>query len=176
MNLGSFLQNLQSTVGRYAKQAGKLLRPVAWPVIKALRQYGLGYKETQSILEQTGLVEPDTTFYNQTTADYQMLEHESELRALGRHEIPSGDMLVEHDFGRVENYRWMIKVVGVNRFTGAPFEQFISVYTDSLMSSQRLMNSIDFTQFEGTSGELQQVLNWEVYAIQHNPGMPYQAL
>lgn len=176
MRLPSFLSSLRKTFDPLVKRTGKLLRPAAWPIIKALRQYGLGYRETQKVLEDTGLVEPGTTFYNQTTADYQMLEHETQLRALDKNAVPNFDMITEHDFGRAEHYRWIIKVLAVNQFTGNVYEQFISVYTNALQSSNSLIDQVDFRAFEGGSSAITRVLNWEVYAIQHNPGAPYGAL
>lgn len=176
MTFPSFFSNLRKTFEPIVRQTGKLLRPAAWPIIKALRQFGLGYQQTQKVLEDVGLVEPNTKFYNQTTADYQMLEHETELRALDKNAIPNFDMLTEHDFGRAEHYRWIVKILAINQFTGGAYEQFVSVYTNELMSSNSLIDSIDFHLFEGGSSAITRVLNWEIYAIQHNPGAPYGAL
>lgn len=176
MTFPQFFSRLTDVFKPAIERTGKLLRPLAWPVIKALRQFGLSYKSTTEIIEDIGLAEPGTTFHDSVTADEQMLEHESELRALGRHEKPTFDMLTEYDFQRAEHYKWIIKILGVNRFTGTPLEQFISLYTNELMSGQRLLNMVDFSAFEGESGSIIEVLGFEIFAVQHNPGAPYGAL
>lgn len=176
MQFPSFFNRLRDVFKPAIQRTGKLLRPIAWPIIKAARQFGLGYKTTRDIIVDIGLAEPGTKFYDNVTADEQMLIHEEELRALRHHEIPGFDMLTEYDFGRAEHYKWIVKILGVNRFTNEPIEQFISIYTDELMSGSNAIQSIDFSLFEGESGSIIEVLNWEIYAIQHNPGAPYGAL
>ena len=176
MTFPKFFRRIRETISPLFKKGVKLFRPVVWPIIKALRRYGFGYKRTKQILKDLDLIQPGTDFEHKVDADYQMLEKEKALRDLGVNDLPGYNNIVEYDFGRAEHYRWILRVIGVSRLTGQSFDQFISLYTNRLMTSDELIRGLDFRLFEGTSGEMVDIITWEIWAIQHNPGAPYGEL
>ena len=173
MAFSDIFSGIRKAFSNFPKTLRKLARPAVWPIIKLEQAFGRSLDQTKSDLETLGLVRPGTREEKTVDANVDLLVKQELLRHLSVDQVPNFDMLTEYDFQRMENYRWIVRILARESFTELYSERYISIYTDTLMTPKELMNRINVYLDVIASPYITSIISYEVYGIEHNPGAPY---
>ena len=170
-SIGGFLRN----IGRAFRTVPYRAKHVAaWAVVKVELALGRNYQQITSDMERVGLIAPHSPFKKDVEGYVNMLDRQASLIGWPENAIPGFEQVVDMPFRRASHFRWIVRVYIKGEYKGLTGWQFISLFTNRLMTPRELMANVGLYIVAGSEPIQRQVIDYEIWSIQHNPGAPWQ--